>query len=216
MLRVGLTGGVASGKSRLAAFLAEAGAAVRDADLVVASLYQPYGAGTALVVGEFGTGVLAADGSVDRPRLAARVLSDPTARQRLELLVHPLVQWEIEVWLEGLAAAPTPPAVAVVEAALLVETGAWRGYHRLVVVEAPLPLRRWRAVAAGWREAAFAAVVAAQAADETRRAVAHYLVINDGSEDLLRDKAGRLWAALCADAEHLGAGKPLPGAVMVL
>jgi len=216
MLRVGLTGGVASGKSRLAALLAEAGAAVRDADQVVAALYHPGGAGTAAVVAEFGSGILAADGRVDRARLAARVLADPAARRRLEQLVHPLVQEEVAVWFEGLAASPAPPVVAVVEAALLVETGSWRVYHRLVVVEAPLPQRRQRALAAGWRGETFDAVVAAQATDEARRAVAHYLVVNDGSEEVLRDKARRLWCALLADAERLHAGTPLPGELTVV
>lgn len=216
MLRVGLTGGVASGKSRLAALLADAGAAVRDADQVVAELYRPGGAGTTAVMAEFGSGMLAADGGVDRARLGARVLNDPAARRRLEQLVHPLVQREVEVWLEGLAASPAPPAVAVVEAALLVETGSWRGYHRLVVVEAPLPQRRQRALAAGWRAEVFDAVVAAQATDEARRAVAHYVVVNDGSVNLLRDKANRLWAALGADAERLHTGVGLPAGVTVL
>ncbi len=216
MLRVGLTGGVASGKSRLAALLAQAGAAVRDADRVVANLYQAGGAATAAVLAEFGPGVLATDGSVDRARLAARVLADPAARRRLEQLVHPLVQREVAAWFEGLAASPAPPAVAVVEAALLVETGSWRVYHRLVVVEAPLPQRRQRALAAGWCEETFDAVVAAQATDEARRAVAHYLVVNDGSEEVLRDKARRLWCALLADAKRLHAGTPLPGELTVV
>ncbi len=216
MLRVGLTGGVASGKSRLAVLLAEAGAAVRDADDVVATLYQTGGAGTAVVAEEFGTEVLAADGGVDRARLATRVLADPAARRRLEQIVHPLVQRVLAAWLEELATAPQAPQVAVVEAALLVETGSWRWYDRLVLVEAPLSLRRQRALAAGWREESFTAVVSAQAGDETRRAVADYVVVNDGSEDLLRDKASRLWAALQADGERLRAGEPLPGGVTVL
>lgn len=216
MLRVGLTGGVASGKSRLCALLAEAGAAVRDADEIVAALYARGGAGTAAVVGEFGPEMLAADGAVDRARLAATVYADSKARRRLERLVHPLVQHAVVAWFEELAATSAAPMVAVVEAALLVETGSFRFYDRLVVVEAPLALRQKRALAAGWLEKAFTAVVAAQASDEARRAVANYVVVNDGDDALLRARAGRLWAALRADSERLRAGESLPQGVTVL
>lgn len=216
MLRVGVTGGVATGKSRLCALLAEAGAAVRDADEIVAALYAPGGAGTVAVAQAFGLEMLTADGAVNRARLAATVYPDREARRRLEQLVHPLVQQAIFAWFEELAVAPAAPAVAVVEAALLVETGSFRSYDRLVVVEAALRLRRQRALAAGWLEEAFTAVVAAQATDEARRAVAHYVVINDGGEQLLRGKAGRLWAALLADSERLGTGESLPQGVTIL
>lgn len=216
MLRVGLTGGVASGKSRLAALLAELGAAVRDADDVVAALYRPHSAGSLAVAGEFGHGVLASDGSVDRTRLAARVLGDPPARRRLEKLVHPLVQQALAAWLAELAKSPVAPAVAVVEAALLVETGSWRWYDRLVVVEAPVAMRRQRALAAGWGEQAFTSVVAAQATDAARRAVASYVLVNDGGGAELEERASRLWQALLQDAERRLAGLPLAAGVTVL
>lgn len=214
MLRVGLTGGVASGKSTVARLLAELGAAVLDADQVVEALYRPGGAGAIAVEREFGDGVLSPEGAVNRRALAERVLSDPQARRRLEALVHPLVQSEVASWLEARAGTPTP--VAVVEAALLVETESWRHYHRLVVVEAPLHLRRQRALSAGWSEAAFAAVVAAQLDDAARRAVASYVLRNDGDGTVLRARVARLWQLLLADRQRWAAGQPLHREVMVL
>ncbi|MEP0773336.1 MAG: dephospho-CoA kinase [Acidobacteriota bacterium] len=214
MLRVGLTGGVASGKSTVAGLLAERGAAVLDADQVVEALYRPGGAGTIAVEREFGRGVMSPEGGVNRRALAERVLSDPQARRRLEALVHPLVQGQVASWLDARAETSTP--VAVVEAALLVETGSWRQYHRLVVVEAPLHLRRQRALSAGWSEAAFAAVVAAQLDDPARRAVASYVLRNDGDEIGLRARVARLWQLLLADRQRCAAGLPLPREVMVV
>lgn len=216
MLHVGLTGGVAAGKSRVAQGLAGLGAAVIDADEVVAKLYRPQGAGTAVVVSEFGTGVLAADGSVDRKKLATAVLAHPPARRRLEELVHPLVRAAVTAWLREIGGGAAVPPVAVVEAALLVESGSWREYHRLVVVEAPLALRRVRALAAGWTEAAFDAVVQAQVNDEARRAVAHYVVINDREEKTLQERILQLWQALVEDEKDRRVGRPWRKGVRVL
>lgn len=214
VLRVGLTGGVASGKSTVANLLAELGAAVLNADEVVAILYRPTGAGAKKVARWFGRSVLTLDGGVDRRALAGKVLSDPQARRRLEALIHPLVEGEVAKWLDAQAGASTP--VAVVEAALLVETGSWRHYHRLVVVEAPLHLRRQRALSAGWSEAAFSAVVAAQLDDAARLAVANYVLPNDGDEVALRARVNRLWQALLADQRQRAAGLPLAKDVTVL
>jgi dephospho-CoA kinase len=207
VLRVGLTGGLASGKSTLAALLAGHGAAVRDADELVAGLYGPGGAGAGLVAELFGAEMLDAGGAVERRRLGALVLRDPARRRRLETAVHPLVRAEIARWFAGLEALTPPPDVAVLEAALLVETGSWRDYHRLVVVTAPVELRRARALAAGWPADAVAKVLEAQASDAEREAVADYLVRNDGDSDELVASADRLWAALSDDAARLAAGR---------
>lgn len=207
MLRVGLTGGLASGKSTLAALLAGRGAAVRDADELVAGLYEPGGAGARVVVELFGSDMLTADGVVDRRRLGALVLRDPARRRRLEAAIHPLARAEIARWFEGLEHRTPPPEVAVLEAALLVETGSWRDYHRLVVVTAPVEVRRARALAAGWPADAIDLVLEAQASDAEREAVADYLVPNDGDGEALLAAAGRLWAALREDAVALASGR---------
>ncbi len=209
MLRAGLAGGVASGKSALAALLARFGAAVCDADEVVGELYRPGGAGSTAVERLFGRAVLAGDGGVDRARLAGVALSDPQARRRLEAAVHPLVRAAVAAWLQELARAG-PPQVAVVEAALLVETGTFADYDRLVVVAAPEAERLARALGKGWPEARFRRVAAAQAADEAREAVADYLVRNDGGLPAPAAAAARLWALLVEDARRLEEGAPLP------
>ncbi|OYV94272.1 MAG: dephospho-CoA kinase [Acidobacteria bacterium 21-70-11] len=210
MLRVGLTGGMASGKSALAALLGRLGAAVCDADEIVGELYRPGGAGAKAVERLFGRAVLAENGGVDRERLAAVALPDPVARRRLEAAVHPLVRAGVAEWLRGLARAGPPPQVAVVEAALLVETGTFADYDRLVVVAAPEATRLARAVAKGWPEARFRRVAAAQAADEAREAVADYVVRNDAGLPALAAAAERLWALLVEDARRLEEGAPLP------
>jgi dephospho-CoA kinase len=209
MLKVGLTGGVASGKSAVAGLLAAHGAAVRDADRVVEELYRPGAPGAAAVAGLFGAGALAADGGVDRATLADLVLADPDRRRTLEAAIHPLVRGELARWTEALERAKQAPAVAVVEAALLVETGAWRAYHRLVVVTAPAVLRRARALAAGWSAERVDRVIAAQLAEAERAAVADYLIRNDGDPAALARRVGELWPRLLDDAAALRRGETL-------
>ncbi len=208
MLRVGLTGGVASGKSTLAGLLGGLGAAVCDADVMVGELYQPGRPGALVVQELFGPGALAGDLSVDRSALARLVLTDPAARRRLEEAVHPLVRKAVEGWFSALAHASALPGVAVVEAALLVETGAYRDQDRLVVVRAPYEVRRARALSAGWTANRFAQVVAAQLDDAAREAVADYVVRNEGGLDALGRAARELWPMLQEDARLLAAGKP--------
>ncbi len=215
MLRVGLTGGVASGKSTLAAHLVRLGAAACDADAIVGELYRPGGAAVAAVSRLFGATV-APDGGVDRDALAAEVLADGAARERLEAAVHPLVRSRIAAWLAAAAAVDPPPAVALVEAALLVETGAFRDYDRLVVVTAPEAVRVARAVARGWPEARARRIAAAQASEAERAALADYLVRNDGEPEALADAAERLWPLLLEDAARLDEGAALPARGLTL
>ncbi|MGV8041678.1 MAG: dephospho-CoA kinase [Thermoanaerobaculaceae bacterium] len=204
MLKVGLTGGVASGKSAVAELLAARGAAVRDADALVAELYETGTSCTQAIAGRFGPGVLASDGSIDRRALGAVVLADAEARRWLESVVHPAVRSVIATWLEGLRSTHPATEVAVVEAALLVETGSWREYDRLVVVSAPLELRRQRATDAGWESEAFERVLAAQLGDVEREAVADYVLLNRGSRAELAAAVGRLWSWLVEDAAGVG------------
>jgi dephospho-CoA kinase len=147
---------------------------------------------------------------VDREALARLVLADAAARRRLEEAVHPLVRKSVEGWLAALAHASVLPGVAVVEAALLVETGAYRGQDRVVVVSAAYETRRERALAAGWTAERFSQVVAAQLDDSAREAVADYVVRNDDGVDALERAAGGLWTMLQEDALLLAAGRPLP------
>ncbi|MGY1750443.1 dephospho-CoA kinase [Modestobacter sp. SYSU DS0511] len=190
MLRIGLTGGIGSGKSTVAALLAERGALVVDADRLAREVVAPGTAGLAEVVAAFGDRVLAADGSLDRPALAAIVFSDPEARGRLDGIVHPRVRSRAA---ELVAAAPAD-AVVVQDVPLLVETGQAGSYDVVLVVEAPLETRVSRLVGRGLGEDDARARIASQATDEQRRAVADVVLVNDGDRAALADQVARFWA----------------------
>lgn len=133
MLRVGLTGGIGCGKSTVAAMLRECGCHVLEADRVAHELIEPGQAARDEVIREFGPQVRAADGRIDRTKLAALVFADPVKLQRLNQIVHPRVIEVLEQQLTELARAQ-PEAVAVVEAALLIEASYHERLDRLVVV----------------------------------------------------------------------------------
>ncbi len=133
MLRVGLTGGIGCGKSTVAAMMREFGCRVLDADLLARELIEPNQPAFQEIVSAFGPEVVAADGRIDRPRLAHIVFADPSKLARLNQIVHPRVVARQEEWLRG-TAQTDPHAVAVIEAALLVEAGAHAKLDRLVVV----------------------------------------------------------------------------------
>ncbi|MDP9221727.1 MAG: dephospho-CoA kinase [Actinomycetota bacterium] len=190
MLRIGLTGGIGSGKSAVAARLAGHGAVVIDADRLAREVVERGSPGLAAVVAEFGDAIVAADGSLDRSRLASVVFSDPAARQRLNAIVHPLVGRRTA----ELVAAAAPHAVVVHDVPLLAENDLAPGYHLVVVVEAPEALRIARLVdARGMSQADARSRVLAQATDEQRRAVADALLVNDGTLDELNRAVDSLW-----------------------
>ncbi|MCF6745328.1 dephospho-CoA kinase [Blastococcus sp. KM273128] len=190
MLRIGLTGGIGSGKSTVSGLLVERGAVLVDADRIAREVLEPGTPGLAAVVGEFGEGVLSADGSLDRAALAAIVFSDDVARRRLDALVHPLVRQRTA---ELVAAAPDD-AVLVNDVPLLVETGQAGSYDLVVVVEAERETRVARLVARGLTEADARARIAAQATDEQRRAVADVVLDNSGTLEQLAAQVDRFWA----------------------
>jgi dephospho-CoA kinase len=133
MLRVGLTGGLASGKSFVGEQLASLGCLLIRADEIGRQVQQPGAEAYQGIVGEFGAGILNADGAIDRRRLAAEVFANPARLAKLNALVHPAVRARIDQLIADFAARD-PHGVAVVEAAILVETGAFRLYDRLIVV----------------------------------------------------------------------------------
>ena len=134
MLRVGLTGGIASGKSTVGRMFSRRGVPVIDADAIAREMVAPGTGGLAAVAEAFGAGVLAPDGTLDRARLGEVVFADPQKRRRLEEILHPRIIEEQDRRLDALGAGGRT-AVAVVEAALLVESGGWRRFDRLVVVD---------------------------------------------------------------------------------
>lgn len=189
MLRIGLTGGIGSGKSTVSTLLAERGAIIVDADRIAREVLEPGTPGLAGVVDAFGSGVLAADGSLDRAALAAIVFADEGARRRLDALVHPLVRQRSG---ELIAVAPAD-AVVVNDVPLLVETGQAGSYDLVVVVEADPEVRVARLVERGLTEADARARIAAQATDEQRRAVADVLLDNSGTLEELAEQVDRFW-----------------------
>jgi dephospho-CoA kinase len=200
--RVGLTGGIASGKSAVAARWRELGIPVLDADRLVRALYEPGAPGAEAVAGEFGPGVLDARGAVDRPRLAALVFADPAAVARLNARVHPLVRRETDRWLAEREAEGHP--TAVVEATLLVENAGRERFDLLVAVSAPEELRLERAHArdpAATRESVLARM-RAQLPDEARNAACDEVLVNDGSVEELLAKADALAAGLGIGLPH--------------
>jgi dephospho-CoA kinase len=132
MLRVGLTGGLASGKSFVGRALADLGCLLIQADELGHQVLEPGGEAYDGVIREFGSGILRADGTIDRPRLGALVFQDPQRLTVLNALVHPPV-WARESRLLEEYAAAHPHGIAVVEAAILVETGSYRNYAKLIV-----------------------------------------------------------------------------------
>jgi dephospho-CoA kinase len=191
--RVGLTGGLASGKSTVAGWLRDAGFQVIDADILVAELYRPGEAGAAAVRRLFGDGVMNPQGGVDHRALAARVFSDPAARHALEQAIHPLVRRRFE----EIAALPAGGAAAMVlEATLLVEAGYGPGFDLIVTLEGDPELRLRRAVARGLDPAAARARLAAQGDGAHRRQGAHRVIENDGTLADLRRQVDALIAAV--------------------
>jgi dephospho-CoA kinase len=196
VLRIGLTGGIGSGKSTVSALLAERGAVIVDADRIAREVVEPGTAGLAAVAEAFGDGVLAADGSLDRPALAAIVFADSEARRRLDSIVHPLVRARAT---EITAAAPAG-AVVVNDVPLLVETGQAGSYDLVLVVEADPGTRVARLVQRGLTAQDARARMAAQATDEQRRAVADVVLDNSGTREELVAQVDRFWADQVAPA----------------
>ncbi len=190
VLRIGLTGGIGSGKSTVSALLARHGAVVIDADRIAREVVEPGTPGLAAVVEAFGERVLTADGALDRPALAAIVFADPEARTTLDGIVHPLVRArgrELET------AAP-PGSVVVHDVPLLVETGRASSYDLVLVVRADPQTRVARLVQRGLTAEDARARIAAQATDEQRRAVADVVLDNSGTPEQLAAQVDQFWS----------------------
>jgi dephospho-CoA kinase len=190
VLRIGLTGGIGSGKSTVARLLADRGATVVDADVLAREVVEPGTPGLAAIAQAFGGGVLAEDGALDRPALAAVVFGNTAARARLDGIVHPLVRSRA---VEIISALPAD-AVVVQDIPLLVETRQAGAFDLVLVVEADLETRVSRLVARGLAEDDARARIAAQATDEQRRAVADVVLDNSGTPEALAEQVDRFWA----------------------
>jgi dephospho-CoA kinase len=193
--RVGLTGGIASGKSSVSGMLAELGAVIIDGDLLAREVVEKGTPGLAAVVAEFGEGLLTPEGDLDRPAMGALVFGDEAARKRLEAIVHPLV-FERIIALEGGAPAD---ALVVHDIPLLAESGRADTFDAVIVVDAPAEVQVERMVRdRGWTVAEAEARMAAQASRDDRLAIATYVIDNTGTYEDLRRRVTEVFAVLTA------------------
>jgi len=191
--KVGLTGGIGSGKSEVSRRLVSLGAVLVDADAVAREVVEPGTPGLAAVVAEFGDDILRPDGTLDRDRLGSIVFADDERRERLNAIVHPLVGARMQELVED---APED-AVVVYDVPLLAENDLAGLYDLVVVVDTPVEeqVRRLTELR-GMTEEAARARIAAQATRERRRAVADRVIDNSGTLETLAAQVDKLWAEL--------------------
>ena len=207
--RIGLTGGIASGKSTVARLFAEKGVPVIDLDQVAREVVEPGEPGLAAIVTEFGDGVLDAEGRLDRGALRIRVFRDPDARKRLEALMHPRI---LEAAVRHAQATGGPYQVIV--APLLVEFGLASWVDRVLVVDCPAEAQLERLLARdGGDEALARAILASQASREQRLAAADDVICNDGPAEQLPAAVATLdalYREMAADGDRTRPGLRLP------
>ncbi|MGM0930932.1 MAG: dephospho-CoA kinase [Actinomycetota bacterium] len=208
MLRIGLTGGIAAGKSLAARRLAELGATLVDADAIAREVVEPGTDGLLAVVEAFGPGILNDEGRLNRPALGALVFNDPAQRARLNAIVHPLVRARAA----ELAAAAGEGGILVQDIPLLVETGQSPSFHLVVVIDAPEAERLRRMVEdRDMTEADARSRMAAQASSAERRAAADVVLDNTGSREQLLAGLDALWEErLVPFNQNLLAGRLAP------
>lgn len=198
MLEVGLTGGIASGKSTVAAMFVALGARLVDSDLLARQAVEPGSPGLAEIVAAFGSGVLGPDGGLDRRGLRALVFGDETARRRLNAIVHPLVRElmtrELARWREA-----DPGGVVLVDVPLLFESG-WAGrFAAVVLVYVPRAVQIERLMKRdGVSRPEAEAALAAQMDIEQKRGMAQFVVDNSGPITDTHSQVRAVWAGLCA------------------
>lgn len=197
LLRVGLTGGIASGKSTVARLLSELGCRVVDSDLVVHDLYLPGQAGHRALVEQYGTTILAADGTIDRKKLASLALSTAEGAATLNRLIHPLVIAVQERMLDEYE-RESGDGIFVIEATLLIESGGKDRFDKIIVVDANPEIQLDRAEARGLPRAEAALRMSRQIDRAKRLEAADYVINNDGDVGALEDQTRRVFDVLRA------------------
>ncbi|MGH8858550.1 MAG: dephospho-CoA kinase [Polaromonas sp.] len=182
--RIGLTGGIGSGKSTVARMLVDSGATLVDADAIARQVTAPGGAAVKKIANQFGDHVLTADGAMDRDRMRQLVFDDPAVRRRLEAIIHPLVSQE--TLRQSGAAVKAGSACIVFDVPLLVESGRWRQQvDRVLVVDCSEATQIARVLARetgrnGWTREVVEKIMAGQASRAQRLAAADICIYNDG------------------------------------
>ncbi|WP_029253343.1 dephospho-CoA kinase [Paraoerskovia marina] len=202
MIRIGLTGGIAAGKSTASRRLASLGATVIDYDLLAREAVRPGSVGLGSIVEAFGEGVLGTDGELDRPVLADLVFDDPSARATLDSIVHPEVH-RLAAERDAEAGAAAENAVVVHDVPLLAESGRTDQYHLVVVVDAPEDVRLARLVEErGLSVEGAEARLRAQASDVERRSIADVVLDGSSTTNDLDRQVDRLWGRLMDEARE--------------
>ena len=197
MLRVGLTGGIGSGKSEVSRRLAARGAVIIDADVAAREVVAPGTPGLAQIAEAFGPGVLGPDGALDRERLGAIVFHDPALRAKLNAIVHPLVRDWMGAVERAAADAAHSGLIVVHDVPLLAESGLADGFDLVIVVDVPPELQVERLVSErGMTPDQARARMTAQASREQRLAIAGVIIDNSGSLDDLDRRVAEVWAFL--------------------
>jgi len=191
VLRVGLTGGIASGKSTVRELFAALGCHTIDADKLVAELYEPEQAGHAALVATYGESILRDDGTIDRVKLANIAFSDPSEAKKLNALIHPIVIAETETRL-----AQVEEGIAVVEATLMIESGGRQRYDKLVIVDVDPEVQVERGIARGLTREEVLRRIANQIPREERLRYADYVIDNSGDREHLEREVRRVYEEL--------------------
>ncbi len=198
MLRAGLTGGIGSGKSEVSRRLAARGAVIIDADIAARQVVVPGSPGLARIAAAFGEKVLRPDGSLDRVRLGEIVFADPSRREELNEIVHPLVrQWMLAAERTAVQTGEPPGPILVHDVPLLAESRGKGGFDLVIVVDVPPEVQVERLVSQrGLTPEQARARMAAQASREQRLEIADIVIDNSGSLDDLDRRVGEVWADL--------------------
>ena len=198
MLRAGLTGSIAVGKSFVSSVLAALGCHVLDADRTARDVVAPGSAGLRAILDAFGGGVLQADGRLDRAKLGAIVFSDETKRARLNSILHPLIIEAQGDWLRR-CEEQDPRGVAIVDAALMIETGSYKRFEKLIVVHCRPDLQIERLVKRdGLTVVEAGRRIASQMPQEEKKKFADYLIDTSAGFDETREQAAAVYERLKA------------------
>jgi len=198
MLRVGLTGGIATGKSLVGAILVELGCHLIDSDEITHELLRPGQSVHAMVVEEFGNRILAPDGTIDRRILGDIVFKDPNARARLNGLVHPAVIQRQREWLSEMQ-EQDPQGIAVVVAALMIEVGTYKNYDKIIVVTCRPEVQKERLKArSALTDEQIEARIHSQMPMEEKVKYADFVIDNSGAIAETREQVRKVYAQLCA------------------